>query len=208
MLYIMKKLIDVDNSDVMYNRTFSEESLKADWKVYGGEWWLEDGWLNGKNPENAPGMIVCKIDFPYNVLVDFEVRTIPPSTHDINFMWNGCWDENKNERGIAYVAGLEGWWQGKVGMEKSPEYKLNVATPLFDFEPGRIYRLQGGSIDGHCFLFVDGELVLEFTDPEPIDFQKFAKVGFEAYSSHIQVRNLKIKKIKWQAVEMTYAPEF
>jgi hypothetical protein len=63
---------------------------------------------------------------------------------------------------------LQGWWEGKVGIEKSPEYKLNIATPLFDFEPGRTYRIQGGSIDGHCFVFVDGKIVLEVTDSVPL----------------------------------------
>ena len=50
-------------------------------------------------------------------MLDFEARTIPPCTHDINCMWSGSWDYETNTRALAYVAGLEGWWDGKVGFE-------------------------------------------------------------------------------------------
>jgi len=208
MLYIMKKKIDLENSPVLYSKPFTEETLKNDWKVFGGEWWLEDGWLNGKNPGNFPGMIVSRLDFPGNVMLEFEARTVEPCTHDINFMWNGIWDEEKNIRGLAYVAGVQGWWEGKIGIEKSPEYKLNAATPLFDFQPGKTYKILGGSIDGHCFIYVDEKLCLEVTDPDPIDNKKYTKVGFEAYCSFIQVRNLIIRQIEWQPNELSYIPEF
>lgn len=75
-------------------------------------------------------------------MMDFEARTVVPCTHDIDVMWNGSWDAAKGERGTAYVAGLEGWRQGKAGIEKSPDYKLTACTPLFDFEPGKTYHVQ------------------------------------------------------------------
>jgi hypothetical protein len=113
-----------------------------------------------------------------------------------------------NEGGIAYVAGLEGWWVGKVGLEKSPDYLLNATTPLFDFEPGKIYRIQAGSVEGHCFICVDGKLLLEMTDIQPIDNQKNGKIGFEAYCSFIQIRNIKVKSISWSELVLNYSKEF
>ncbi len=208
LLRIMGKVIDIGASATLYDAPFTPERLGADWTIHHAEWRLEDGWLTGRNPGNHPGMIVSRADYPGNVLMDFEARTIPPCTHDIDFMWNGSWDKALDRRGPAYVAGLEGWWEGKVGIEKSPEYKLNVATPLFDFSPGRTYRVQGGSIDGHCFVFVDGKLVLELTDPDPIDSSRYARIGFEAYCSHIGVRNLTVRRIVWRPVKGEYSPEF
>ena len=208
MLRIMRKAIDLERSPVLYAEPISTKSFAKDWRVYGGEWSVDGGWLTGKNPDNCAGMALLRGDFPGNVLVDFEARTVPPSSHDIDFMWSGSWDEAKHERGVAYVAGLEGWWDGKVGFEKSPEYKLVATTPLFDFHPGQTYHLQGGSIDGHCFVFVDGRLLLELVDPDPIDTRRFTKVGFEAYCSHVQIRNLCVRGLVWEPVTSRYEPEF
>ncbi len=55
-----------------------------------------------------------------------------------------------------------------------------VGTPLFPFVPGKIYKIQAGSIDGHCFIFADGKLLLEAMDPDPIDNSRYTKIGFEA----------------------------
>ena len=207
-LRITGKEIDLAQSPVLYDAPISASSLARDWTIHSGEWWVEGDWLTGKNPLNSPGMIFLQGDFPGNVLVECQARTVLPCTHDINLMWNGSWDPVKDQRGVAYVAGLEGWWEGKVGIEKSPEYKLVAGTPLFDFQPGRVYRLQGGSIDGHCFIFVDGQLALEVKDPDPIDSSVYTKVGFEAYCSHIQVREVRVRSILWRPVENRYTPEF
>ena len=207
-MQLMKKQIDLDRLPVLYSRAFSEESLREDFEVRGGEWGLEDGWLTGRNRGNFPGMIISKQDFFGAVMLDFEARTLLPSTHDINWMWSGSWNEETNTRALAYVAGLEGWWTGKVGFEKSPEYRLNCATQYLKFEPGRTYHIQSGSIGGHIFVVVDGALALEVTDPDPIDQSRFGRIGFEAYCSQIQIRNLKICRVTWQDEDTSYTPEF
>ncbi|QHW35530.1 hypothetical protein GZH47_32095 (plasmid) [Paenibacillus rhizovicinus] len=208
MIQLINKQFDPDNCEVLHETRFADEDFREDWRIYGGDWWTEDGWLNGKNMANAPGVIMSKRSFPGNVLIEFEGRTVLPSTHDIDMMWNASWDEQTGQRGAAYVAGIEGWWEGKVGIEKSPGYTLNAATPLFDFDPGRTYRIQAGSIDGHCFVCVDGKLLLELTDHEPIDAQIHTGVGFEAYASFIQIRNLTVRRLSWEPILRSYPDEF
>ena len=208
MLKIMKKEIDLENSKVLYDEKTTKEAFENHWDIKSGEWCYDDGWFAGRNPENNPGMIVSKANFFGNVMVDFIGKTVLPSTHDINVMWNGSWDEVKNERDVAYVAGLEGWWEKKVGFEKSPEYILNAGTSLFDFEPGKEYHIQAGSIDGHVFVFIDGKLVLECTDPDPIDNKKYGRVGFEAYCSSIKIKDIVIRELAWRARKLSYNREF
>jgi hypothetical protein len=205
---LMKKRILLDSSKVLYDQPVTQEGFSALWTVHHSKWAVKDGWLEGENPGNWPGMAVLKQDFPGNVLVEFEAQTILPSSHDINVMWNGEWLSETDQRGIAYVAGLQGWWTGKVGIEKSNEYKFMVGTPLYNFEPGKIYKIQAGSIDGHCFILADGKLLLEAMDPNPIDTQKYTKIGFEAYCSKIRVRNIKIRQIFWEPVDMKYEVDF
>ena len=153
-------------------------------------------------------MIFSRRDFPGNVLVSCRARVLPPSTHDIDVMWNMSWDEKRSQRGAAYVAGVQGWWDGKVGIEKSPEYKLAAAAPCPWFEAGREYFIQAGSVDGHCFVFVDGILRLEVLDPQPIDSRAHARVGFEAYQSMISVRQVEVRQIFWEERPQAYPVEF
>ena len=207
-IQLMKKRILLDSSKVLYDKPVSREEFSTDWTVHHSKWQVKDGWLEGENPGNWPGMAILKQDFPGNVLVEFEAQTILPSSHDINVMWNGEWLPGTDQRGLAYVAGLQGWWTGKVGIEKSNEYKFMLGTPLYNFEPGKIYKIQAGSIDGHCFILADGKLLLEGMDPDPIDNQKYTKVGFEAYCSKIRIRNIIIRQISWEAVDMKYEVDF
>lgn len=205
---LMKKRILLDSSKVLYCKPLSQEEFTNEWTVHHSDWKVEDGWLVGENRGNWAGMAILKQDFPGNVLIEFEAQTILPSTHDINVMWNGEWLSDTDQRGIAYVAGLQGWWTGKVGIEKSNDYKFMVGTPLFNFEPGKLYKIQAGSIDGQCFILADGKLLLEAMDPNPIDNQKYTKIGFEAYCSKIRIRNIKIRQIYWEPVDMIYEVDF
>ncbi|NEW81596.1 MAG: hypothetical protein GZ094_04435 [Mariniphaga sp.] len=207
-LVLMKKIIVMSSSKILYNQPVTSDNLSRLWTIHHSQWKVEGGWLVGENRGNWPGMVILKQDFPGNVLVEFEAQTILPSSHDINVMWNGEWLSDKDQRGIAYVAGLQGWWRGKVGIEKSNEYKFMVGTPLLNFKPGKLYKIMAGSIDGQCFIFADGKLLLEAMDPDPIDNQKYAKVGFEAYCSKIRIRNIVIRQIHWESIEMKYEPEF
>lgn len=207
-LLIMQKRICLDASPVLYDRALTPECFLEDWTVRNAHWEAHDDAFWGSNPEPAPGVIFTRQGFPGNVLVDCYARVLPPSTHDIDVMWNLSWDEARNERGAAYVAGVQGWWEGKVGIEKSPEYKLIAAAPCPWFKPGEEYHIQAGSVDGHCFLFVDGVLRLEVLDPHPIDASVHNRIGFEAYQSLICVRRVVVRQIVWEPREMRYEKEF
>lgn len=208
MIQLMKKQLLPEKMEILYNTPFTEKSLAEDFEIKAGKWYVEEGWLVGENRTNFAAMVISKADYFGPILLEFDAQTILPCTHDINVMWHGSWNEKTNTRDIAYVAGLEGWWDGKVGFEKSPEYRLNVGTQLFEFEPGRVYHMTVGDIDGHIFVAVDGRLVLEVTDPEPIDGGTYGKIGFEAYCSRLKFKNLCIKRVTWTDTPKEYTPEF
>lgn len=207
-ILLISKEIDLKNSIVLYNKPMTIGSLETDWETHNCLWSVKDGWLTGVNPNESAGMAFLKENFPGNILLEFEGRTVYPSTHDIDFMWNGEWSDELNSCGVGYIGGLSGWWSGRIGIEKSPEYTLRASTKYFKFEPGKIYKVQAGSIDGNCFLFIDGEEIIELNDPDPIDNKKYGKVAFTAWSSHIQIRNVVIRQICWKPVELKYFPEF
>ena len=205
---LMGKHVDFEKLEVLWEKPLTEETLREDFEIRSGDWRSEGGAFVGTNPLNAPGMVISRRDFFGPVMLDFTASTVLPSTHDINCMWSGSWDEEKDERGTAYVAGLQGWWDGKVGFEKSPGYTLTAGTQLFPFEPGREYRVQCGSIGGHVFVCVDGKLVLEVTDPDPIDQTRYGRIGFEAYCSRIRITSLRVLRLEYTPAKKTYVPEF
>ena len=184
---------------------FSQEAFEKHFATKTGEWWTEDGWVVGRNPDMCPGMIVSKEDFFGEIMFEITTKLVPPSTHDINVMING---EFGKERGNAYVAGIEAFWQGNIGFEKSPGYKLTAATNLFDFDPDKEHVLQFGNAAGLLFVRVDGNICLMVTDPDPIDVNKYGKVGVEAFSSWLKFRNMKIYRLKTEKVKEYYCPEF
>ena len=201
--------VDLKNSELIFEKgDFDEKSFEENFIVKSGEWCVEDGWVIGKNPNMCPGMIISKSDFFGNVMVEITAKMVAPATHDINVMINGEWDEEKDERGMAYVAGVEAFWHGNVGFEKSPDYKLTAATPLFEFDPEAEHNFKMGNIDGKVFVLVDNELCLEITDPDPLDADKYGKIGFEAYSSWWKFKNLKVYKLNYEKIEEYYNAEF
>jgi len=186
---------------------FTPELLAEHFDIKTGEWYTEDGWAFAKNPKMCPGMIVSKQDFFGSVMLEITAKMVAPSTHDVNIMINGEWDDEKG-RGNAYVAGMEAFWHGNIGFEKSPEYKLTAATHLFDFDPEKEHVMQLGNAGGKLFVRVDGKQCLEITDPNPLDTEKYGKIGVEAFASWFKFKNLKVYKLAFESAKEYYCPEF
>ena len=68
--------------------------------------------------------------------------------------------------------------------------------------------MQCGSIGGHVFVVVDGKLAIEATDPDPIDQQRFGRVGFEAYCTRVAVTDFRVRRAVWEDLKERYEPEF
>ena len=208
MIQLMRYRIEEDG-EILYDRSFTPQSFAEDFEIKDGKWHVdEDGWLIGENPNNSAAMVMSRAGYHGDVLVEFDASTVFPATRDINVTWHGSWDEERNCRGTAYVAGIQGWWQGMVGFEKSPKYDLLCQTKLFDFVPGQVYHMTVGNIGSDLFVVIDGVVALEINDPDPIDFEKYGRVGLEAYCTKVKYANLKIKRVTWENTAKPYDPEF
>lgn len=201
--------VDIKNSEIILSvDEFDEEKFNELFSVKTGTWEVKDGYIEGTNPKMCPGMIVSKDDYFGDIMLEIKCKMISPSTHDINIMINGEWYEDTNSRGLAYVAGMEAFWHGNIGFEKSPEYKLTVATQLFEFDPQKEHTFCLGNAGGHLFVLSDGKKCLEITDPDPIDREKYGKIGFEAFASKWKFKSLKVYRLKHERIKEYYNPEF
>lgn len=209
MIQLIRSRIYPENMEVLYDRPFSAESIAEDFEIKGGKWYVDDeGWLVGENRENFAAMIMSKAEYFGDVLIEFDAETVLPATRDINVTWHGTWDEEKDRRGTAYVVGIEGWWQGMVGFERSPDLDFMVQTKLLDFEPGKTYHVTAGNVGNDIFFAIDGKLALEITDPNPIDIDHLGLIGFEAYCTRVRYKNLKVKRATSEYCYVPYEPEF
>ena len=209
MLQLMKKRLYPENMETLFSaEEFTEDIVRDSFDIKGGKWYVEDGWLVGENRNCTADMIVTKDKFFGDILVEFDAATVLPSTRDINVTIHGSWDEDKNCRGVGYVFGLEGFWEGYVGFERSPDYNFLVLTDLLNFTPGETYHITVGNMANTFFLFVDGRLALQITDPTPYDVNEHGLVGFEAFCTRVKYKNLSIKRLVAEDDWKTYRVEF
>lgn len=207
-LNVLHYAIDLGQSAIKYNKAFTQESLKEEWSIKSGHWYVSNGWLTGVSDPGSGGMVFSKAEYKHDLVMEFTASNVEPSTHDLDFMWHAAWDEQKQIRSPGYVVGINGWWEQKVGFEKAPDNLLYAATPIYPVDPKKEYKIHAGSVQGLCFLFINGRLILELRDPDPIDYVKYSLVGFETYQSKIKVRDLKIYEPYVTKRDLKYNDEF
>ena len=61
---------------------------------------------------------------------------------------------------------------------------------------------------GHIFVAVDGVVALEIRDPDPIDQEKNGRNGFEAFSTRVAYRDLKVRRAEFTPAKERYEKEF
>lgn len=206
-LKLTGKEIDLSASKLLYEESFSSPALAA-WQPVGPvEWRCENGSLLGGSPqEKNHGQLFLKQAFAGDVLLDFRAATVSPSTHDLIWWWRTALTGTAPGWGEGYLGALGGWFGNRAGIERAPKFELSATTPLFPLEPGREYHIQSGSLGGHCFLFADGELLLEMHDPTPPADQP-GHVGLGVYQSQARYRDFKVFAPAARVVKTSYAPE-
>jgi hypothetical protein len=142
----------------------------------------------------------------YTYAVDsLDNNGILPATRDVNALFCAHWDTDINYLGNAYVVGLNGWYEGKSGIERSPETGLRTLTGAYTYTPGSEVHIVTGIVDGHSFLYADDVLVSELIDPHAISG---GHVGFSPYSTALAFKDIEVRRGVWTAREQSYIPEF
>ena len=204
-ILLLGKKIFVDRSPVVFSYT-PDENFRDVFDVKGGDWRYEDGWLIGSEPENKGGILLTKQYFEKDVMFTFTMASVLPATRDLNAIICTKWDNDINYLKKGYISGLNGWYEGKSGIERFPEDELRILTPLYEYVPGTEVRITTGSINGHNFLMVDGKLIIEMVDN--LDPMTGGHVGFSPYSTMLRVKDIEVREIVWEERVQSYDPEF
>ncbi len=209
MFYVHQSRVVPEESGILMEDPFTENSLAQNWEITGGTWKTDHGVLTGFNRENGGALIYSRRQFPGDVMLDFYGTMVPPCRNDLNFSWRSKgWDTERNDAAEGYIAGVGGWWTGRTGIERYPTCDLFALSSSLVPESGREYHIQAGTIGHMCFVAVDGTVVLELRDPDPISDPDSNRVGLGTYCSRIRFRKFQVKKPKWEKADLSYTPEF
>lgn len=202
-LLLLGKKINVDECEIVFTYQ-GEENWQDFFDVKAGNWRCENGYLIGKELENKGGILYTKMSFPYDIMMTFKISSILPATRDLNAVWCSNWNKKTDYLGDSYVCGLNGWYDGLSGIERSGENGFYTSTSLYKYIPGTEVEITCGSVNGHCFMIVDDVLVTELFDNHPLT-GGFA--GFSPYCTELKIRDVVIRKIKYEERVQKYYPE-
>ncbi|MEG1752390.1 MAG: hypothetical protein RR234_00615 [Christensenella sp.] len=208
MLFVFNQTIDTDNSTLLWKTDFSDDWQK-DWELSRGDWHAENNILTGRYPENGGALIYSLRQFPGDVMIDFFGMLIPPCNNDLNFTFRARgWNKANNDADTSYVAGLNGWWLGRAGIEHYPECTAQALCTNFTAEAGQEYHIQAGIIGNRCFIAVDGQVIIELADTNPIDAADCARVGLGVYASQVAFRDFCVYRPKVEPLSLEYISHF
>ena len=202
--------IALAESELLLEEDFSSGPLDPEqWlEVGSASWAVEDGALEGKWDEGGElehGQIFSQRRFQGDILMEFEAETVPPCDHDIIWWWGVRLNGERDGWQRAYLGGLGSWYTNKTGVERHEDEKVTMTmTPLFALEAGRRYKIQCGMVNDTLFFFVDGQLIMELVDPDPLIKKGPGRIGFSAYQSHIRYSRLRVYKPKSEPIKRSY----
>ena len=199
----------IEPGELLFSDDFTDPDLTKNWEISGGEWKAENGILHGIYRENAGGLIYSKKQFPGDVMLDFYGTIVSPCNNDLNFSFRAKgWDYEKGDADVGYIAGLNGWYINRTGIEKYPGCALRALTEAFKAESDREYHIQTGIVGSIAFIAVDGNMIVTLADPDPITADDCSRVGLGTYCSHILFRDFKVYRPSLTYTPMTYVPKF
>ena len=203
-IHLLGKRVIVDKSPVIFKYS-PDADWREHWDVKSGAWECDGEYLIGYERKSWYAMLLSRKRYEGNVMFSFTIKAEPPATRDLNAVLCANWDDSKGELGESYVCGLNGWYEHKSGIERNGSSNLYSTTSLYKYETGKEVRMTFGCIDGQSFMIVDGELITELVDPQPI---KGGHIGFSAYCTKLKIKDIEVREIYWEEFPQTYEPEF
>lgn len=208
MLCVYDQRIIPEQSTLLWEADFTGD-WKQDWLFSRGEWEADGGVLTGRYREDGGALIYSKQQFHGDILLDFWGQLIPPCANDLNLTFRARgWDQEKDDADCAYIAGLNGWWTRRVGLERYPESCPQALTTAFTANSGQDYHIQAGIVGNRCFLAVDGTVLLELCDPNPIEDADCGRVGLGVYASQVGFHDFRVFRPYVEAVPVGYHDTF
>ncbi len=172
---------------------FERAQLGSDYERTGGNWRIDGGELHVKGAKNHPLWLLRTL--PRDVQVELDVRS-ESSDGDIKveiFGDGASYAKRERYEASGYVVIFGGWNNSKNVLARMDEHGADrVVGPPRRVEPGRTYHFRITRVGGILRVEVDGELLLEMDDPEPLQGRGHDHFGFNNWQSDLWFDNLEL----------------
>lgn len=188
----------LETGQVLLTESFAGKALSPAWVAEEGDWHTcrargedVDGVTGTPGPNHPDSFLWATNVFKGDIAVEFDAECTSMPANDINFAIYGKAPNYPPPEARLYLFGLGGWGNTRTGVERAPDYKWKMLTGRFTIEPGKTYHILAGRLKSVLYLFIDGELVVEARDPDPLPAE--GQFAFHVYNSTVRFRNLTIR---------------
>jgi hypothetical protein len=176
-----------------FSDDFEREELGPRWSDTSG-WRIRDGQVFSAGTHNQA--LWLKVPLPADALIELDARSESPAG-DIKFELYG--DGENHASGYILIFG--GWNNtistiARLDEHGSDRQELRRRGLV---EPGRSYHFRVERRGGALRWFVDGKLLLDFYDPEPLRGEGHDRFAFNNWESQLYFDNLRIRPLADEA---------
>ncbi|MBW2213998.1 MAG: hypothetical protein JRF48_06080 [Deltaproteobacteria bacterium] len=158
-----------------FSDDFERTQLGDAYKSTGGNWRIENGELHVKGAKNHPLWLLRTL--PRDARVEFDVRS----------------ERDDSYTATSYVIIFGGWDNSRNVLARMDEHGDDrVVGKARKVEPGETYRFRIERIGGTLTVWVDGDILLEMDDAEPLAGRGHDHFGFNNWQSDLWFDKLKV----------------
>lgn len=176
-----------------YQDDFERSQLGDDWHNTGGPWQVRDGTLRVRGARNRP--LWLRRTLPRDVRVEFDVKSDSPEG-DIKVELFGDGSSratSESYTATSYVVIFGGWGNSTNLIARMDEHGSDREVgPRRPVEQGRTYHVEIVREGSTIRAEVDGELLAEMDDPEPLEGRGHDHFAFNNWESDLTFDNLEI----------------
>jgi hypothetical protein len=169
----------------IFSDDFGRDKVGDKWLDRAGKWEIKDGWLHGRLIKNDG--LWLNVPLPERVRVEFDAKA-GSDEGDVKFeIFN---TDQAHQTG--YICILGGWKNTVSIIARLNEHGEDRLESGLHAEKDRVYHFAAVRTGSELRWYVDGKLVLQWNDEDPIRGPYF---GFNDWASEVWFDNLKIYRL-------------
>lgn len=175
---------------------FNREQVGDDWKNTGGAYRIENGALRIRGAKNKP--LWLRRTLPRDVQVSFDVKSDSPEGDiKVELYGDGASKAIQDSyTATSYVIIFGGWGNSKNIIARLDEHGNDIGNGKpKKVVPGQTYKFVIERKGSRIKASVDGELLVEYDDPQPLWGRGHDHFAFNNWESDLTFDNLVIKPL-------------